>query len=209
MMVFPAALCVIAVGGLLVAEKTGSTIGKWLAKPVAAGAYLWFALSLGAWRSVYGRWLLLALVLCFIGDVLLIPHDRKGWFRAGIVAFLCGHLVFIVAFLQLRVGTLGLGVGLLSAAALAWFVWRWLGSRLSPGYRKLVMVYVAVICAMLVVAFGAAAGSGRYTIAVGAALFALSDISVARDRFVDRGFINRLWGLPMYFAAQMILAATV
>jgi hypothetical protein len=40
-------------------------------------------------------------------------------------------------------------------------------------------------------------------------MFALSDISVARDRFVSKAFANRAWGLPMYFAAQLILASTV
>jgi hypothetical protein len=37
----------------------------------------------------------------------------------------------------------------------------------------------------------------------------LSDLSVARDRFVAPGFVNRAWGLPTYFAAQLLLAASV
>jgi hypothetical protein len=43
----------------------------------------------------------------------------------------------------------------------------------------------------------------------GAVLFALSDVFVARDRFVHSGFANRQWGLPLYFLAQLILAASV
>jgi hypothetical protein len=62
---------------------------------------------------------------------------------------------------------------------------------------------------MLVAAFATADGSGIWTIALGASLFAISDLSVARDRFVARAFVNRLWGLPLYFAAQLILASTV
>ena len=44
---------------------------------------------------------------------------------------------------------------------------------------------------------------------LGAVLFLLSDLSVARDRFVAPGFVNRLWGLPFYYGGQVLLAASV
>jgi uncharacterized membrane protein YhhN len=183
--------------------------GKWLCKPLAAAAYVWAALAWGALESTYGRWLLAGLVLCWWGDVLLIPRQRRAWFRAGILAFLVGHLAYIAAFLHLRIGLLGLVMGNLMAAALVWLVWSWLGPRLPSDYRRLVAVYVIVICAMLVAAFAAADGVDRWAIALGATFFALSDVSVARDRFVTKAFVNRAWGLPLYFAAQLILASTV
>jgi len=31
---------------------------------------------------------------------------------------------------------------------------------------------------------------------------------VARDRFVRHQFSNRAWGLPLYYAAQLLLATT-
>jgi hypothetical protein len=31
---------------------------------------------------------------------------------------------------------------------------------------------------------------------------------VARDRFVRHQFLNRAWGLPLYYAAQVLLALT-
>jgi len=209
MTVLPIVVCVVAVIGLLLAERSGSRSGIWLTKPVAAGAFIGSALSWGALETSYGRWLLLGLILCFGGDILLIPKNRRSWFRAGILSFLAGHLAYIAAFFHLPAGRMGLVVGALSAAALAWFVMSWLGPKLPPGWRRLVVIYVVVICSMLVVAFGAADGSGIWTIALGAALFALSDVSVARDRFVSQAFINRAWGLPLYFAAQLILASTV
>ena len=48
-----------------------------------------------------------------------------------------------------------------------------------------------------------------FVVALGALLFFASDLSVARDVFVHRTFVNRLWGLPLYYAAQLCLAATV
>lgn len=209
MSLLPLFVCAVAVVGLLVAERVQSRLGVWLTKPVAAGAYVWLALGQGALGSLYGRWLLMGLVLCWWGDILLIPKDRRSWFRLGIVSFLAGHLAYIVAFLELPKGWLGLVVGCVLAAALAWFVLGWLGPKLPAGFRRLVVIYVAVICCMLVAALTSADGSGIGSIALGASLFALSDISVARDRFVAKAFVNRAWGLPLYFAAQLILASTV
>lgn len=40
----------------------------------------------------------------------------------------------------------------------------------------------------------------------GAFLFFLSDLSVARERFVAPGFANKLWGLPFYYGGQLLLA---
>lgn len=209
MKALPVVVCALAVVGLLLAERSGSRRGVWLSKPVAAGAYLGAALTWGALETSYGRWMLLGLALCFCGDLLLIPKDRRAWFRAGIVAFLTGHLAYIVAFSNLKTGWRGFLIGALLAGALAWTIGRWLGPRLSSGYRRLVGTYVLVICAMLVTAFAAADGSSLPGIALGASMFAVSDISVARDRFVAPSFVNRAWGLPLYFAAQLILASTL
>ena len=43
---------------------------------------------------------------------------------------------------------------------------------------------------------------------VGAVMFYGSDLAVARDRFVAPGFSNRAWGLPLYYAAQLVIAAS-
>jgi hypothetical protein len=45
-------------------------------------------------------------------------------------------------------------------------------------------------------------------VVVGALAFTASDVSVARDRFVQPAFHNRAWGLPLYFGAQLLLAMT-
>lgn len=40
-------------------------------------------------------------------------------------------------------------------------------------------------------------------------MFWCSDLAVARDRFIAPGFVNRLWGLPLYYAAQVAFAWSV
>jgi hypothetical protein len=46
----------------------------------------------------------------------------------------------------------------------------------------------------------------RPEVRAGALLFYLSDLAVARDRFVRPGLANRLVGLPLYYAGQVLLA---
>jgi len=199
-------LCGVAVAGLLVSEARGSQRGLWLTKPVASLAFLWAALAAGALDSVYGRWIFVGLMLCLVGDVLLIPKHRPAVFRAGVLAFLLGHVAFGAAFLTQPLATWGLiAGGLLLAAALA-ATWRWLAGSLPADMVASVRAYLVVIGAMATLACGVTAAGGPIAVATGALAFAASDASVARDRFVRHEFANRAWGLPLYYAAQVLLA---
>ncbi|MEW6270427.1 MAG: lysoplasmalogenase family protein, partial [Thermodesulfobacteriota bacterium] len=91
-------LTLVATALLLFAEARGSTAGRWLCKPLASAGFVATALAAGAWQTAYGRLVLLALVLSWWGDVLLIPRARAA-FAAGIASFLAGHLAFAAAFL--------------------------------------------------------------------------------------------------------------
>jgi len=60
-----------------------------------------------------------------------------------------------------------------------------------------------------VLAVGASFAVASPGMAAGAVLFAVSDLAVARERFVRAAFTNQLWGLPLYYAAQVVIASTV
>ena len=204
----PIVLCAVAVAGLLVAEYRDSRGGLWLTKPLASTAFIWLGLVSGALDSGYGRLVLLALALCLLGDILLIPRDRPKVFRVGVFTFLLGHVAYSAAFLSrplapggLLVGAIGLGVVILT-------VLRWLGKSLPADMVGAVRTYMLVIGVMSALACGVTAAGGPWAVAVGALAFTASDISVARDRFVRHQFVNRAWGLPLYYAAQMLLATT-
>lgn len=204
----PALLSLAAVAALVASDYRDWRVGRYLCKPLAAAAFVWLALRLGAADSAYGCWLLAGLLLCALGDLLLMP-DREAAFLAGLAAFLCGHLLYAVAFLQLPLHTAGLAASALPAAALLGLVLRWLWPHL-PGDMKLpVAAYVVVITAMLLAAGATAGAPGAALRLVGAWGFALSDIAVARRQFVNPSRVNSLWGTPLYFAAQMLLAASV
>jgi uncharacterized membrane protein YhhN len=78
------------------------------------------------------------------------------------------------------------------------------GSLRGPVYA-----YVTVITAMVVLAVSTVIARGRPSILVGAVMFYLSDLAVARERFVEHGFTNKAWGLPLYFGGQLVLAVSV
>jgi uncharacterized membrane protein YhhN len=199
-------VCALAVAGLLVAERFGSQTGKWLAKPVASLAFIGTAVASGAAGSDYGHLILLALVLCLLGDLLLIPENRAGIFRLGVFAFLCGHLAFAAAFLTQPLDPRWLAVAGVVIAIALWRVWRWLSPSLPADMRLPVQAYFAVIATMTALACAVTGAGATPLVALGAIAFTVSDISVARDRFVQPGFVNRVWGLPLYYFAQVLLA---
>jgi uncharacterized membrane protein YhhN len=204
----PYILCAVAVAGLLVAEYRRSRAGLWLAKPIASLAFIWAGLAAGALDSGYGQLVLLGLVLCLLGDVLLIPLERPAVFRAGVFAFLAGHVAYSAAFLTRPLDPLGLAAGTVLLAVVVGAVLRWIGPTLPAGMVWPVRIYMIVIGLMSALACGVTAAGGPWAVAVGALAFTASDVSVARDRFVRHEFVNRAWGLPLYYAAQLAIATT-
>lgn len=203
------AVCALAVAALLISDYYQSTLGRWLAKPLASSCFIAAALAWGAVDSAYGRIVLLALALCWLGDVLLIPHERPRSFQLGIASFLLGHVALTLAFL-LRSWEPGvLAVAAVASGLAAWRVLRWLAGHVPDDFRLPVALYVVVIAGMVAAAASTTAATGLGTILLGALMFAISDLSVARDRFVTPAFLNGAWGLPLYFAGQLVLASTV
>jgi uncharacterized membrane protein YhhN len=199
-------ICAVAVAALLVAERRESQAGKWLTKPVASAAFIAVAVFAGAPDSGYGRLILLGLGLCLLGDVLLIPAGRLAVFRAGVFAFLAGHVAFAAAFLTQPRSVPWLVVAAVLLALALSGVWRWLSPSLPADMRLPVQAYFLVISVMTALACAVSGAGGPAVIAAGAIAFTASDISVARDRFVHQQFANRAWGLPLYYLAQVLLA---
>lgn len=204
---WPVATCALALIVLLWAERHGSRPGIWLAKPLASTAFVVAAFLWGGAASPYGRLVLVALCLSWLGDVLLIPR-RTIYFLAGLGSFLVAHLVFAGAFAQQAEGPTALVIGGTAMAAFGLGVLRWLWPQLDTRLRPAVIAYVAAISVMVTLASGTLGPSGPALLA-GAIAFAVSDVFVARQRFVRRSFLNKALGLPLYYAGQLLLASTV
>ena len=204
----PYLLCAVAVAGLLWAEYRGSRRGLWLTKPLASLAFIWAGVAAGALDTTYGQLVLAGLALCLLGDVLLIPLARPSAFRAGVFAFLLGHVAYSAAFVTRPLDGFGLAGGAILLAVVVFGVLRWLAAKLPADMVWPVRIYMIVIGVMSTLACGVSAAGGPWAVAVGALAFTASDVSVARDRFVQPAFLNRAWGLPLYYGAQLLIAST-
>lgn len=196
-----------AVAGLVAIERLDTVWRVWV-KALASTGFVAIALAAGALGTGYGIAVLTGLGLAWIGDLLLALPARRA-FRGGLVAFLLGHVAYVAAFSLRGLAWLpGAAVGA-GAAVVGVLVWRWLRPHLDREMSGPVAAYVVVISLMVI---GAAATAGHdldVRIVAGAGLFYLSDLFVARQRFVAPGYANRLLGLPLYYAGQVLLALSV
>lgn len=175
-----------------------------VAKGAASAGFIGAAITMGAFDTIYGKTLFLALAWCFAGDLLLVFKGSRTAFMFGIAAFLMGHIGYVMVF---RMRGVDLTAALLSGIGLAvaaFVIWRWLFPYLQGGMRGAVMVYIAVITLMVAFAVGTVVAVPAPLPLVAAVLFWLSDITVARQRFVRPSFWNRALGLPFYYAAQFL-----
>lgn len=207
-MVWFACLLMIAlVAGLLAACAVDHRAGIWGLKPAAALVFV----ATGWLRGPDELWELMlfaGLVLGALGDVLLIPK-RKDTFLLGLLAFLSGHLAYVLAFLWRGVLFEPVVIAAVLLAPVVFGVDRWLRPHVEEAMKLPVKVYARVIAAMVAAAVGTWAFHGDVRLPLGAALFLVSDLAVARDRFVVPGFENQLWGLPLYFGSQLLLASCI
>ena len=201
-------LTVVALAALLVGEARHITWLKATAKPLASAGFLGLAITAGALDSAYGRWVLAALAFSWLGDVFLLSRAERT-FLLGLGAFLLGHVAYGLAFAVHGQDLTSSAAALAVLTVAAIVVLRWLEPHLPPAMRRPVTAYIAVITAMVALAAGAFAAGGHPSLPIGAIAFYLSDLAVARDRFVAPGFANRAWGLPLYYFAQLCLAWSV
>lgn len=206
------------VGALLAAvhPSAGWLWLHWAGKPLATA--LIFVL---AWRAQpaqsprYRRGILAGIACSLLGDVfLMLPGDL---FVPGLLAFLCAHLCFIVAFadgcrLAARtapwLAALGLGavnLGLLWPA-------------IATPLRVPVMVYVVVLAGMAGQALvraqvfaqhGDARARAARLAGLGGLVFMLSDSLLAWDRFRGPLPLASLWVLSAYYFAMWLIARSV
>ena len=81
--------------------------------------------------------------------------------------------------------------------------------HVSNDMRIPVAVYTVVITAMVMLSVGTQGVKSNRFIVTGAVAFYFSDVAVARRQFMDTGFPDYLWGLPLYYAGQILLAISV
>lgn len=202
----------VLLAGLLVFEKNGNQRGRLPTKTILSGLFILTALLQPHPFPEYVYILLIGLIFCLGGDVFLaLPQERM--FLFGLVSFLLGHVCYVLGFFyvaDLNPWTLGgSAIGLAVSGRVFFWLRPHLGSMLVP-----VIAYIIVITAMVIGAFTVFGdtrlhSTGRFLVIFGAVSFYISDLFVARDRFLKTEFTNRLLGLPLYYAGQFLLAFSV
>lgn len=203
-------VAVFLLAGLLFFEKKESTKGLLIVKPLLSLLFLIAALLQTHLNMTYFYIVFAGLVLCLIGDVCLIFFFNKKVFTAGLGAFLVGHILYTIAFFTCGAPGAILWVTIVACLVLSIVVFSWLkphlGTMLGP-----VIAYIVIISAMVIGASALKSNpmldiTGKILVYGAAIIFYVSDIFVARHRFVKKEFINRAMGLPMYYAAQFMIA---
>jgi uncharacterized membrane protein YhhN len=214
-MTYFAIITVICIILLLARERRGDLFGQAILKLMASTGFIGCALVAGAWQSSFGRWVLVALVLSWAGDACLLSRRRRE-FLIGLACFLLAHLVYSVALVQLGVDRESLLLAGLVLTVVGFGVAFWLLPKVESGMQVPVAAYLVAISTMLAFGAGAAAAASdrgvpgpiASILLIAPLAFYFSDLFVARDRFVAHAFINRLWGLPLYYGAQILFAVS-
>ncbi len=188
-----------SVAVMLAARLWGySKLVTWMTLAASTG-FLILPLLGGALRTGFGRWILAGLALCWIGDF-VGPSN----FVAGLAAFLAAHVLLILASIAhglawprvLRM----LPSLMISSLAIVY----WLSPHV-PRYMALpVVLYMIAITAMVLLAAGTASDSSGRLFLLAAIVFYISDIFVARWRFVHPGPLNAFCCYPLYYTACIL-----
>lgn len=180
---------------------------EYVAKPATMVPIIAAAAVLDPVHAGMRWWFVAALVLSLVGDVfLMLP--REELFVFGLGAFLLGHIAYTVGFVVGGVSPLVMAItlvplGLFVGAVAPTVVTN--ARRHDPRLGLPVALYVAVISAMVVAAFG----SGSAAAIVGALLFYLSDLTIGWSRFVRDFPAARLVIIVTYHAAQLLLVVSL
>lgn len=178
-------------------------------KPLATLLVLAHAWPRGRDAPSTRRWVLAGLGLSLVGDICLM-WPKEG-FLPGLVSFLLAHLAYLAAFTRgVRLARRMWPFGLYALVAGAVLALLWPGVPVP--LRLPVLAYVLCLGGMAAQAVvvwrvGRAGRDRGAVLALGGALFMLSDALLAANKFAGPLPLASLWILSTYWAAQWCIAS--
>ncbi len=206
-----ATLAIVAIGaGLVSALLTDrSTLWSRISKIFASTAMVAIVVAANPTLTGYALFITLGLVASWIGD-LALSYSGERAFLTGLISFALAHAFYTAAFFArssmdlLSILAAGVIMAITAAAIL-----RWLSPHTPERLATPVAFYIGIISVMVVTSFGTSGALIDPRIPTAAVLFTISDVLVARQQFVAPALSNRVVGLPIYYAAQVLFAITV
>ncbi|MEP3889108.1 MAG: lysoplasmalogenase [Hellea sp.] len=193
---------------LLMAELKENERVQAIIKPIAALGFILLAIYFGALETKYGKIILAGLVVCAVGDVFLLSRKSETLFKAGMAAFAIGHILYIIAFSNIKVISLPddvdsiIGLG----AVLPVLFGLYITKKTPKSMQRPVLYYCVIIYIMVFSSLLIPRTSPFIFATIAAIMFAISDMFVARDRFITPNPKNALAITPLYFGAQALFA---
>ncbi|MBX2896423.1 MAG: lysoplasmalogenase [Cyclobacteriaceae bacterium] len=203
---------VIAISNL-VAVTFNITLLNLITKPLLVPALAVYYLVATSGKSYL---FLAALFFCWLGDVLLMLQRDEIFFIAGLIAFLTGHVLYIICYRNFRsagtglTGTQRIRFSLpivLAGTGLVTILFPHLGSLQIP-----VMVYALVITVMAMQAlfrYGRTNSKSFTLVFAGAISFMLSDSLLAINKFMQPLPLAGLAIMFTYILAQYLIVEGV
>jgi uncharacterized membrane protein YhhN len=181
---------------------------EYVVKPLTTIALLAVAVTIEPRNQTAQVLFVVALVFSLGGDVLLMLPDRRRWFPFGLASFLLAHIAYIPALVLLGAS----GDGLLAGVVLVVVAIGTFGRMIIGGVRTNqpaliapVVVYLVVLSAMVVVAWGT-----LLPLAIaGAVLFFASDAVLAGNEFVRPHRVASVVVMVTYHLAQTLLVLSL
>ncbi len=199
-------------GCLLYFEKSERQTGRLLFKIPLSALFIIAAFFQPHTLISFYYFLLLGLFCCMAGDICLI-FPQKAMFLLGLVAFLLGHIWYTMAFFHAasmnQLTWIGALIVLLISGPIFFWLRPHLGSMKLPVLFYIVFISLMVCGAWTVLGDTDLSGSGRFMVLAGAVSFYISDLFVARQRFIKKEYLNRFMGLPVYYLGQFLLAFSI
>lgn len=181
-------------GAALAADLVFTAMGLSELRPISkplilAGLTVYFLIGTRKVSSPGKGWVVAALVLSWLGDVLLLFEGQASqFFILGLSSFLLAHVAYSVFFNRLR-REAGLRIGPLFLVFVAIYYLALVASLYAflDGMRVPVMVYGLVISTMLVLALSLGPLKERIGLflVLGGVLFVLSDSVLAINKFMQ------------------------
>jgi hypothetical protein len=220
-MIAATAMSAAACAVLVAAEFADDHARRARAKPVASLGFVVAGVAAALARpSACAVLIVVGQLLGAIGDVELLRArepgraDAKQRFAVGVALFLAGHVAFIIGFATvvspLRWPRLA-GWELVILVFIATRMAKSVHARVDGPLKRLVPAYATIIAVMVIGANAVCVHGGwggGLRLYIGALLFFLSDLLVAKDLVADDVW-NRVWGLPLYYAGQLLMAWSI